>query len=187
VSHPLAYLLNRPQEERDGRNRETRIEGEIVFPTRTAIRARAGTAAETQPAIGDKFARESIERHGSAAEQAVDQVLDQVLADSFPASDPPSWNSGIARLAQPRRVERHAEGLVSSASTAASPAASQIIDVSQPARARPTFLQVLFSFVGAVSIALVAPFAILLIGLPIGLSVRGVLELFGWLFGVGAR
>lgn len=25
--------------------------------------------------------------------------MDQVLADSFPASDPPSWNLGIARAA----------------------------------------------------------------------------------------
>jgi hypothetical protein len=34
---------------------------------------------------------------------------------------------------------------------------------------------------------LLAPFAILLVGLPIALSIRGVLELFGWLFGANVR
>ena len=29
---------------------------------------------------------------------AAERAIDDVLADSFPASDPPSWNPGITRL-----------------------------------------------------------------------------------------
>jgi hypothetical protein len=43
------------------------------------------------------------------------------------------------------------------------------------------------SLAGAAGIALLVPFAILLVGLPVVLSIRGVLELFGWLFGVNIR
>jgi hypothetical protein len=35
--------------------------------------------------------------------------------------------------------------------------------------------------------SLLAPFAILLLGLPIALSVRGVIEVVGWLFGVNVQ
>jgi hypothetical protein len=45
-------------------------------------------------------------------------------------------------------------------------------------------VQGLVSLAGAAGIALLVPLVILLIGLPIALSVRGVLELFSWLFGV---
>jgi hypothetical protein len=43
-------------------------------------------------------------------------------------------------------------------------------------------LQVLISLVGAVGIALLVPFAILLVGLPIALAVRGLLEALALLF-----
>ena len=68
-----------------------------MFHTTTTIESRAGRAASILPTIGahDRFDEESSERRRLAAEQA----LDQVLADSFPASDPPSWNPGIVRAA----------------------------------------------------------------------------------------
>ena len=55
--------------------------------TRTAIEHREGTVtASLAIAVGID---------GLAAERAIDDVI----ADSFPASDPPSWNSGVARPA----------------------------------------------------------------------------------------
>ena len=50
-----------------------------------------------------------------------------------------------------------------------------------------TFLQGLVSLAGAAGIALLVPFAILLVGLPVVLAVRGVLEVIGWLFGVALQ
>ena len=66
-----------------------------MFHTRTTIEYRAGTAAAVlSTMVGvDKFADESSER---GSRLAAEEALDQVLADSFPASDPPSWNPGIA-------------------------------------------------------------------------------------------
>ena len=55
-----------------------------------------------------------------------------------------------------------------------------VIDVSLR-RTKRTFLQGLVSLAGAVGIALLVPFAILLIGLPIALVVRGIAEAIGWL------
>ena len=37
---------------------------------------------------------------------AAERVIDDALADSFPASDPPSWNAGVARLEPNRQLER---------------------------------------------------------------------------------
>jgi hypothetical protein len=84
-------------------------------------------------------------------------------------------------------LERHAERSESIADTAGSTGTSEIIDVSRPTRAGRPFLQGLVSLAGAAGIALLVPFAILMVGLPIALSIRGVLELFGWLFGVSVR
>jgi len=67
-----------------------------VIPARTSIEYRTWIPAATTPTIVgvDRIADESNERRRAAVERA----LDDVLAESFPASDPPSWNPGIARL-----------------------------------------------------------------------------------------
>ena len=65
-----------------------------MLHTRTTMEYRAGTAAALTPSIvGVEAFAEGERRRRLAAERA----LDEVLADSFPASDPPSWNPGIAR------------------------------------------------------------------------------------------
>ena len=68
-----------------------------MLHTRTTIEHRAAAAAAILPTmVGvDKLADESSERGDRLA---AEEALDQVLADSFPASDPPSWNPGIALL-----------------------------------------------------------------------------------------
>jgi hypothetical protein len=109
--------------------------------------------------------------------------MDQVLADSFPASDPPSWNPGIALPIPAVGLEPPAEGSEVHADAGARTRASGLIDASRSNAGR-TFVQGLVSLAGAAGIALLVPLVILLIGLPIALSVRGVLELFSWLFGV---
>ena len=64
---------------------------------------------------------------------------------------------------------------------------TDVVDVSRPTRGGRTCLQALASLAGAAGIALAVPFVILLIGLPVALAVRGVLELVGWVLGVTIR
>jgi hypothetical protein len=116
---------------------------------------------------------------------AAERAIDDVLADSFPASDPPSWNPGVARPcawgAQPGvDIQPIADAATPDTGAAAG------IDVSRPNATR-TFLQALASLAEAVTIALIVPFAILLIGLPVALAVRGLRELIGWVFDVAIR
>ena len=65
--------------------------------TRNTIEHRDGTLAAIVPAavvIDHRVDELRDRRDRLAAERAIDDVLD----DSFPASDPPSWNPGITRL-----------------------------------------------------------------------------------------
>jgi hypothetical protein len=53
--------------------------------------------------------------------------------------------------------------------------------------AERTFPRGLVSLAGAAGIALLVPLAILLVGLPVVLAVRGLLEVAAWLFGAGLK
>jgi hypothetical protein len=55
------------------------------------------------------------------------------------------------------------------------------VDLSPPHGSERTLLQALVSIAGAAGIALLVPFAILLIGMPIALAVRGLVEVLTWL------
>ena len=101
-----------------------------------------------------------------------------MLKGSFPASDPPSWNPGVAR------PDPSVHELVEDApiKVPVGGGAIDIIDVSRP-NAERTFLQAVVSFAGAGAISLTVPFVILLIGLPFALAIRGLLEAIDWLFG----
>jgi len=59
--------------------------------------------------------------------------------------------------------------------------AAQTIDVSRPADTSRPFVQVLVSLGGAVGVALLVPFVMLLAGLLVALPVRGIVEVIGWL------
>ena len=61
------------------------------------------------------------------------------------------------------------------------------LDLWRPSSGYRTFLQGLVSLAGATGIALLVPVAILLVGLPVVLAVRGVLEAIGLLFGVALQ
>jgi hypothetical protein len=100
------------------------------------------------------------------------QAIDDVLADTFPASDPPAWTSGIARPApdvHTQLVER------TSALDDTLNVRGDVIDVSPPDLER-TVAQALGSLIGAAGLALLVPFAILAVGTPVALAVHGVLE-----------
>lgn len=149
-----------------------------MLHTRTAIEYRDGvpaivTAGRIVDEAGDRQAR-----------LAAEQALDEVLADSFPASDPPSWNPGIIR---PRPADAFTRDAVPCHDGGEVVHMADVIDMSRPAYGERTFLQALVSLFGAVGIALLFGVAILLVGLPIVLAARGALDAIGWLFGVNLR
>ena len=97
-----------------------------------------------------------------------ERALDQVLADSFPASDPPSWTLGVVRPEEtvPRAPRSQ-------------PATGGAPYVSEVPRVERTFVDGIVSLAAAAGLVLLVPFAILLVGLPIALLVRGLLEVVG--------
>jgi len=71
--------------------------GGIVFPNRGLLEYRDGTVNGVGRGSPTGEAR-SAESAPQAAERrlAAERALDAVLADSFPASDPPPWTLGVS-------------------------------------------------------------------------------------------
>ena len=88
---------------------------------------------------------------------AAERALDTVLADSFPASDPPSWTLGLAE---------------------ARPSGQPDLDSHREATALPLWLQRVASFVGLMLVVFAIPFFVL--GLPLALAWRAVLSTTKW-------
>jgi hypothetical protein len=133
-----------------------------------------------------------VERHASdlrlvtaterRARPAAERALDQVLADSFPASDPPSWTLGVAQPSS-SLTENAEPADVTATKTRGGGGISVKEDVSDVSllRTKRSALQVLASLAGAAGIALSVPIVMLLIGLPVVLVIRGIAEVVGWL------
>lgn len=149
-----------------------------MLDTRTAIERRGGGSLLPSIVGSDLRPMSSGERARYAAERA----LDQILADSFPASDPPSWTLGVTRREPVRRTsnsEARAGG--GARSDHLERGRIDVLDVSLPRDTGRPLLRALVSSAGAVGIALLFPFVILLAGVPLALAVRGIAEGIGWL------
>ena len=64
--------------------------------TRTAVERGSDSGNSFLPPIASDLRRAAST---DQARYAAERALDQVLADSFPASDPPSWTLGVAQPA----------------------------------------------------------------------------------------
>jgi hypothetical protein len=139
------------------------------------------SAVDTVLRLGNATEVLRAEAQSEARQQrlAAERAVDSVLADSFPASDPPSWTLGITRP-QPE-LQVTSDDIVVPDERRSALARKNVIDVFRPATNERTFLKGLISLAGAAGIALLVPFVIPLIGTPIALGVRGVIEAASWL------
>ena len=151
-----------------------------MFRNETAIEYRAA-AVEAVLSGGKGVGVLRAEADALQRRLAAESAVDSVLADSFPASDPPSWTLGITHP-PPERQATDVEMTLAPDARRAVLARDNVIDVSWPSGDGRTFLKGLVSLAGAAGLALLVPFAILLIGMPIAFAVRGVAEVASWLF-----
>lgn len=131
----------------------------------------------THPAF---YAKPPAVRHQQQTE--TEQEVDQALADSFPASDPPPWTPGAARPRPAVSQPRAAAGAVGGTSRAGARSTHDMADSrsSRPVSRGPSFFDAIGSIAGAMGLALLAPFAILIVGIPLMFILRLIVEAAGW-------
>ena len=106
------------------------------------------------------------------------EAIDDVLAGTFPASDPPAWTPGMVRPA-PAINRRAADGGTARDDTN-DVRASDVMDVSRPTHSERMPAQGRVSLIGAATLALLLRPAILAVGTPVALGVRGVAAVAEW-------
>ena len=122
------------------------------------------------------------ERDLARPEQRNELAIDDTLAASFPASDPPGWNPGRAGTGSIVTVREPATHDRPTATRPENGAGQwDVIEVSRLYDSERTIFQTLTSMVGAIAAGMVVPIAILLVGLPVALGVRAMLEVLQWL------
>lgn len=77
-----------------------------MFDTSTGIGNRGRTVLLA--AVGGEGHAQAPDAAEHRTQLAAEHAVDSALADSFPASDPPSWTSGIATPPPPQRPARDA-------------------------------------------------------------------------------
>lgn len=112
-----------------------------------------------------------------------EEAIDEAIAESFPASDPPAWNPGLARPI-PADVTRNNSRASDPSPSVVSVVTRRpgVIEVPQPRKTNRTAGQVVVSLGAAVGVALLAPLAVLAVGIPLAATIRGLLELVVWMF-----
>jgi hypothetical protein len=137
-------------------------------------------ARTAEPLIGASLSGRSATTEAVPPTIAAERAADTTLAESFPASDPPSWTRTIARpgTSALARVDDGAPRPVrSTAAVSPGPAAT-----AEPAQR--ALLDRLVALAGVTGIALAVPVVILLVGMPVVLLVRVVMAVLGWLGGL---